>query len=110
MEAERFGHHHVAASEFLVKQWGFPNIFHSLVAGHHQPMEEEQGISPMTVARLSWRLAGALGFSFLKGLTLPKYDELVGILPVKSRISLPAKPEEWKEAITAHLEALKVIR
>ncbi len=110
LEAERFGHHHVAASEFLVKQWGFPVVFHQLVAGHQLPVREDDTLSAMTVTRLSWRIAGALGFSFLKGLTLPKYEELMAILPVKARSSLPGKPEDWKDAITKHLESLKLVR
>ncbi|MCW5966133.1 MAG: HDOD domain-containing protein [Bryobacterales bacterium] len=109
-EAERFGHHHIALSEFLVKQWGFPEGFHSLVAGHGRVPKVESPLSAAGAAALAWRLAGSLGFTFLKGLKFAEYEELRALLPGAPRVPLPRAAEEWRAAITEHLESLKVGR
>lgn len=109
-EEERFGHHHAAISEFLVKQWGFPVSFQNLVASHCRPVSKESRLDAAATARLAWRFAGSLGFSFLKGLSFPQYHELQALLPDNPRTPLPESADKWREAIIEHFECLKVIR
>lgn len=109
-EAERFGHHHIALSEFLVRQWGFPEGFQTLVAGHGREPIGESPLSAAGASALAWRFAGSLGFTFLKGLKFADYAELRALLPGEPRIPLPGTAEEWKAAIKEHLESLKVGR
>lgn len=106
-EEELFGYHHITVSEFLVRQWGFPASFQSLVAGHADAVPLEFPLSPVALASISWRMAGSLGFSFIKGLAFPRFTELRSCFPQEARIALPAGAQEWQKAIEQHLESLK---
>lgn len=107
-ERALFGFSHVDVSCHLVKHWEFPEAFQALVAQHAEPVEADTPITHGNAARLAARMAGSLGYSFLKSLSFEPFESLVSFLPGSEEGDFPKSAGEWKSQIDLHLEALSV--
>ncbi|MDZ7639473.1 MAG: HDOD domain-containing protein [Bryobacterales bacterium] len=107
-EQALFGFHHIAVSSHLVRHWEFPDVFQAFVAEHAAPVEAGIPLTLGNAARLASRMAGALGYSFLKSVPYEPFENLVGLLP-DDECEFPRTPDEWKARIEAHLAELSLI-
>lgn len=107
-ERTLFGFDHVAISRHLVEHWEFPESFQKMVSVHAQPLNGTAHMTMTAGAHFASQLAGALGFSFLKALPYPSFDELVAQLPDSGKSDFPRDPKAWKDRINLHLEEISL--
>ena len=107
-ERTLFGFDHVAISRHLVKHWEFPESFQQMVSAHAAPFTCTGGMTMTAGACFASQLAGALGFSFLKSLPYPSFDDLVSQLPDAGCSEFPRDERAWKDRISLHLEEISL--
>lgn len=110
LEAERtlFGFSHIEISRHLAGYWGFPEELQALIAQQEQPIPAGAPATLGETARLASRMAGALGFSFLKSLSYEPFEALVAPWINHQPEGFPRRAAEWRERIGARLEELSL--
>jgi putative nucleotidyltransferase with HDIG domain len=71
---------HGVAGAWLVKSWAFPPVFVQACEHHHEPLDPKDPVL-LQVAKLSCRLADAIGHSAVKYTNSPGYDDVIQSLP-----------------------------
>jgi putative nucleotidyltransferase with HDIG domain len=79
-ERDCFEIDHCDAGAYLAGEWEFPDELATAIAGHHDaPVADQAGLD--NLARISWRLADALGFAAFPIAEKWTYEDLIALLP-----------------------------
>jgi putative nucleotidyltransferase with HDIG domain len=92
---------HCAAGAYLAQDWDFPDELAAAIAAHHaQPVPGELSLD--NLIKVSWRLAGMLGYADFSLNELWTWEELIACLPNAGSSSL-SEPSKIAKAIDSLL-------
>jgi putative nucleotidyltransferase with HDIG domain len=105
-ERELFGMDHCHAGRLLMTSWNLPEEFVEITSRHHS-VTHSTNLDLLAVVALSCKMSDALGFSFIRSVDPPKYEELLGELPERERDHMPTDPAEMISRITNKMNCVE---
>lgn len=105
-ERALFGFNHIEISCHLAEYWGFPAELQTLIGEHAEPPALDVPATLGEIARLAWRMAGSLGYTFLKPLRYEPFDALVSTVSRDPGDGFSRHAADWQVRIDTHLAEL----
>jgi putative nucleotidyltransferase with HDIG domain len=102
-ERELFDIDHCQAGAWLMARMPFPPELCEVVSKHHDPPDGP--FRMVHLVRIADRLADALGFSVLPGVTHPDFADVLHELPEPASFRFTPDPEELKADIASRIQS-----